>query len=85
MPIIIGKHLKKGILAHRDEKGCDMVVVWLSQEYESGRPFDLGDIRGVNAVMHFCDRSSLQITIDVLNRMLKNWKEGNDERMDQRG
>lgn len=72
---MIGKHLKKGILAHRDRDGCDMAIVWLDKDYESGQPFDLGDVRKVNAVLHFCDKESIKVTIDVLNRMLKGCKE----------
>ena len=74
LPILIGKDLKKGILAMRGKflKGYDLWIVWLKKHYESGEKYAIEDIDKVNAVLHFCDRESIEQTIKVLKWMLKN-------------
>lgn len=78
LPIMIGKNLKKGILAMRSKQGgFDMLIVWLDKkkEYESGQEYDLEDVDKVNAILHFCDRESVENTIRALEWILKQWKE----------
>lgn len=78
LPIIIGKNMKKGIVAGPSRnfgKGADLYIVWLKNQQISGSAFDADDVQGVNAVLHFCDRESLKRTIDVLTEVLLKWKE----------
>lgn len=79
LPIMVGKNLNKGIMCMRSPKGFggfDMYITWLdkSKEFESGTEFDLQDIESINAVIHFCDRESVETTIKVLQKVLKMWK-----------
>ena len=71
-PVIIGTNLKKGVLAFREpnRKAVDLCVVWLKREIDSGEPFGLEDVEKVDTVLHFCDRSSVLITMGVLQNML---------------
>jgi hypothetical protein len=64
--------MKKGVLAFREpnRKAVDLCVVWLKQEIDSGEPFGLEDVEKVDTVLHFCDRSSVLITMGVLQDML---------------
>ena len=75
-PIVIGKNMRKGILAFRDaEHNCfNVLIVWLKKDYQSGSAYSMKDVDGVNAVLRFCDRESVKLTIDTLNLILKNWK-----------
>ena len=72
LPIMIGKRLRKGIFAFRDVKkgGYNLCVVWLKKEYESGEEYDMADIDKFDAVLHFCDKESIEQTIKVLQWML---------------
>lgn len=78
LPIMLGKNLKKGIMLFQNKKmgGMDMLVVWLNRTLESGSDFDTSDIDKVNAVIHFCDKDTLKLTIDTLTKVWKNWKDG---------
>lgn len=78
MPIIIGKNMKKGIVAGPSRtfgKGADLFIVWLKNHHESGSDFNANDVQGVNAILHFCDMESLKRTIDVLTEVLLKWKD----------
>lgn len=80
LPIMIGKNLKKGILAgpsmgHPFKAGADLYILWLNKRIPSGQSFTDEDIEGVNAMIHFCDRESVKRTIDVLTEVLLKWKE----------
>lgn len=79
LPIIIGHEYRKGIFGFRNRmlggSGYDLAIVRLNKEYESGAPFDLADMEGAECILHFCDRASLQLTADVINRVLRNWSE----------
>lgn len=79
-PVIIGHKYRKGIFAFRNLMfgggGFDLAIVRLKRQYESGEPFDLADMDGAEVILHFCDREALQLTADVINRVLKNWKDG---------
>lgn len=78
LPVVIGKDRKKGLFGFRNRifggGGYDLAVVRLKKAYEHGQPFDLADMEGAEVVLHFCDRESLQLTADTINRILKNWK-----------
>jgi len=80
LPIMIGKNLKKGILAgpsmgHPFKAGADLYILWLNKRIPSGQSYTDEDIEGVNAMIHFCDRESVKRTIDVLTEVLLKWKE----------
>ncbi len=78
LPIIIGKNMKKGIVAGPSRhfgKGADLYIVWLKNRQMSGSTFDADDVQGVNAVLHFCDRESVKRTIDILTEVLLKWKD----------
>lgn len=79
LPIIISKGRRKGLFGFRNRifggNGYDLAIVRLSQDYQSGEPFALNDMEGAEVILHFCDRDSLQLTADTINRILRNWKE----------
>jgi hypothetical protein len=79
LPIIIGHKYRKGIFGFRNRMfggdGYDLAIVRLKKQYATGQPFDLNDMDGAECILHFCDRESLQLTADVINRVLKGWKE----------
>lgn len=80
LPIMIGHKLKKGMIAHHKGEGFDLVVCWLdkNKEYESGQTFELKDIRKIEAVIHFCDKESVESMKKVLEFILKQWKESKE-------
>ena len=77
LPIMLGKNLRKGVMAYRNMcmSGFDLTVLWLKQDYKTGQKFVLEDIEGLEAVLHFSDRESIEETINVLKWILKQWKE----------
>ena len=81
LPVMIGKHLNKGILVSRSPKlnGFDLIVVWLNKNYETGKQFEMEDIDEVDQVIHFCDRESVEQTADALKWILKQWKVENED------
>ena len=84
IPTQIGHKLQKGILAYKDIKngGCTVMVVWLSKPYETGKEFEISDIKSVDATLHFCDVESLEQTVDVLSGILKDLKKGEVDESD---
>lgn len=71
-PIIIGKGLKKGIMGFLDrDRQANVSIVYLKKQYESGEEFDFKDIEKIQAVLHFCDRESIQNTINILKTLMK--------------
>lgn len=80
LPIMLGKNLKKGIMAgpsqgHPFQAGADLYILWLNRNVPSGERFTDEDIENVEAMIHFCDRESVKRTIDVLTEVLLKWKE----------
>ena len=77
LPIMLGKNLRKGIVAYRNDKmgGYDLAVLWLKREYPTGAEYSMDDVDKLDAVLHFCDRSSIIETIAELQWMLDQWKE----------
>lgn len=74
LPIMVGHNLRKGLLALRNKtSGFDLFIVWLKKDYEHGAEYDLSDIEKVDAVLHFCDRESVETTIDTLKSILRMW------------
>ena len=77
LPIIIGKGRRKGLFGFSSRifggDGYDLAIVRLSRDYQSGEPIDLSDMDGAEVILHFCDRDSLQLTADTINRILRNW------------
>lgn len=61
--------------------GYEVLIVWLNKdkEYERGQVYDMEDISKVNAILHFCDRESVENTINVLQWILNQWKEPENE------
>ena len=77
LPVMLGKGLQKGIIAYRNDKmgGYDLAVLWLKKEYTTGAEYNMEDVDKVDAVLHFCDRSSVIETMAELQWMLDQWKE----------
>ena len=76
LPVIIGKGLGKGLLVLQSEMGgYDLHVVWLdrNKKHTSGEPYDINDIDKTNCILHFCDKKSVELTIDMLRWMLEQW------------
>ena len=80
LPIIIGKNLRKGVMAFQDKKsgGYNFMIVWLKRDIPTGETFETEDIDKVNAVLHFCDRETLQNTVNLMNTVLKETEGEND-------
>lgn len=73
LPIILGGgNLKKGIVVTHGKgmRGFDLCIVWLKREFRSGEKFEMDDVEGIEAVIHFCDRKTLEMTVGLLNRIL---------------
>lgn len=78
LPIMVGSGMRKGIMAVRGDTrrgGFDLWIVWLRRDYASGESYELGDIENVQAVLHFCDRQSVERTKEALEWILATWKE----------
>lgn len=73
-PIVIGKG--KGIVAMRNirQGGMDVAIVKLNKNYRAGIGIDIMDIEGFDTILHFPDRESYELTLDVLGKALKQWK-----------
>ncbi len=69
-PVMIRQGLRKGIFAAKVPHGWDMWIVWLNRECESGETFELKDIDGIDAQLHFGDKESVQRVINVLEWMI---------------
>ena len=73
-PITIGKG--KGIVAMRNirQGGLDVAIVKLNKKYRTGSEIGIMDIEGFDVILHFPDRESYELTLDVLGKALKQWK-----------
>ena len=73
LPIVVGKNLRKGIIAYRNPQigGYDVAILWLKKDYKTGETIEIEDIDKVNGILHFCDRESVEQTIDILKWILK--------------
>lgn len=73
-PIVIGKG--KGIVAMRNirQGGMDVAIVRLNKKHHTGSEIDIMDIEGFDVILHFPDRDSYELTLDVLGKALKQWK-----------
>ena len=85
IPVMIGKNLKKGLIAGKPKKsilwhGRDLFIVWLKKRFESGEEFAISDIDKIDTHIHFCDKDSLERMIDVLTKMRDEWEGEQDER-----
>lgn len=71
-PITIGKG--KGIVAMRNirQGGIDVAIVKLNKKHRT--EIDIMDIDGFDVILHFPDRESYELTLDVLGKALKQWK-----------
>lgn len=71
-PIVIGKG--KGIVAMRNirQGGMDVAIVRLNKKYRT--EIDIMNIEGFDVILHFPDRESYELTLDVLGKALKQWK-----------
>ena len=75
-PIILGHQYRKGIIAIRHgESGIKLIICRLKKEYQTGERFDLEDVESVEQEIWFSDRETLQTTVDVMNQVLKDWKD----------
>ena len=78
LPVMIGKNLNKGIFAFQDKKmgGYNILIVWLDKkkDFVTGDDFEIADITGVNTVMHFCDKSSVDVMIKTLEHIRERWE-----------
>lgn len=74
-PIVLGHQFRKGILALRHgEKGFRFLICRLKKEYQTGEEFDLGDIESIEKELWFSDRETLETTVKIMNKVLKDWK-----------
>lgn len=77
LPIILSHETRTGILIFPSRKtgGRDMVIVGLNKEIPSGEQFSLKEVEWVKAVLHFTDVETMQITVDIMTKELKQWNE----------
>ena len=74
--IIFSHYLHKGLIAVESKMGgYDLLIVSLSNKYDTGADFPLEAVRKIDAVLHFCDRESVEQTAKGLEFILKRWKE----------
>lgn len=85
-PIILGGgNLRKGLMVTREkgQKGYDLYIVWLKREFPHGETFTPDDIESIQQTIHFTDRNALEMVVNMLTNILKDWKEeSNDENHD---
>lgn len=77
LPIMIGKNLKKGIVAERSRyfsRGIDIFIVWLKKQFKTGETFQTEDIDKIDVQLHFCDRESVEQMVSVLTAVLADWE-----------
>ena len=77
LPVQIGKGLNKGLMVYKDIKngGYSVMVVWLKRPYEGGEEFEIEDICKMQTVLHFCDKGSAEKMLEILNGIVKEWKD----------
>jgi hypothetical protein len=46
----------------------------LNKECQTGEEFELDDIENIEMEIWFVDRKSLEITVSVMNKVLKDWR-----------
>lgn len=82
LPIILSHETRTGILIFPNRKtgGRDLVIVGLNREVPSGERFDFSDIEWVKAVLHFTDVETMQITVDIMTKELKQWSKERKEK-----
>lgn len=74
-PIILGHKFKKGILALRHgEGGFRFLICRLKKEHQTGDKFKLQDVESVEKEIWFTDRESLEMTVGLMNKVLKDWR-----------
>ena len=80
LPIILGGgDLKKGVITSiAPEGGYDLFIVWLKREYQPGAKFALEDIEKLQAMLHFCNRETVERVINSLMEMLGREKDINE-------
>lgn len=78
-PIVLGHGFKKGILAFRHgEGGFCFLICRLKKEYQTGDEFEFNDIESIEKEIWFSDRESLETTVGLMNKVLKDWRNAND-------
>lgn len=79
-PIVLGHKFKKGILALRHgEGGFRFLICRLKKEYQTGDQFQFKDIESVEKEIWFADRESLEMTVGLMNKVLKDWRVSNED------
>lgn len=84
LPVIVGKNMKKGIFAYRGGiyknpgKGLNVWIVLLKKKYKTGQEYELKDIKAIDTAIHFCDKESVEIMVNILQKYLNDW-EGKNE------
>ena len=74
-PIVLGHRFKKGMLAFRNGKGgFSFLICRLKKEYQKGDEFEFKDIESVEKEIWFTDRDSLEMTVGLMNKVLKDWR-----------
>lgn len=81
LPIILSHDTHTGIMVFPNRKmgGRDVLIVGLNRDGPSGETFEMDDIDWIKSVLHFSDIGALQITVDVLEKGLKQWRGEQDE------
>ena len=72
LPIVIMKNKHKGIMGFLDrDRRAIVSIVWLNKDVPHGEEFQLTDIDKSDATLWFCDRESIEQTIEILEKLKK--------------
>lgn len=72
LPIVIKKNKRKGIMGFLDRNRRAIVsIVWLNKDVPHGEEFQIADIDKLDATLWFCDRESIEQTIEILEKLKK--------------
>ncbi len=73
-PVVIGKNRSKGIFVIRSKNGINVCICKLKPGFKSGDHFNLGDVINLLCILTFEDQESVERTIKVLEKVVKDMK-----------
>lgn len=80
LPIVIMKGKRKGIIGWLDKDHRAVVnIVWLNKDVPHGHKFQLTDIDKLDATLWFCDKESIEQTINVLEKLKKDMPQESED------
>ena len=74
LPIILGKGYHKGICAFKSNGGVNVLICDINGEHESGMEFPIDDVQSIRAVLHFCDKETVERVANLFQKIIDNWE-----------